>query len=516
MFRGNTFAIPCDKGGFTANPNIDLIDPQSMVSPTRNINLQDNWRVPRGGTAKLNGTAISGSPELSGLINAWYENGDNFIIAACNDGKIYKDYTTVLKTGMSTTNKFGMVMGENKLFITDGATKPQVSVGGAATNDITSVPTDWTGSNWPQYMLVHGREASQRMVALGCPSDIKSIYITPVNDMENFADATVTKINIDTGDGFGIVGAIDFGDRLLCFGKTKAFVLDDTSTTVANWGFAKAQWFGGVAHHRLLVLTPNDLVAMMEDGEIYSITAAQTYGDYKIASLTRPSFIHKWIKDNVNLQFIADFHAVYDPKIRAIRFFVRRNGQTQIDTNLVYFIDRDPKEAWMIHNNISAASGHGAAVSAPVRKSDLTRTVITGDYSGFVWELEKTAKNDDGNGYYSGFKTPILNFGNPRTEKLYRLFRAVLKATGDYNLNIRYWIDGTEQTAQTISLAGTGDTFPMTFPVTLGGHKLIDSAFEIDNTGKRIQFEIYNNIANRDFKISQLLIDFKNLGAKLN
>jgi len=517
MFRGNTFLIPCDRGGFVANPNIDLVEPHDMVSPTRNINLQDNWRTPRGGTAKLNGTAITGSPEVLGLFNAWYENGNSFIITACNDGVIYKDYTTSLKTGMSTTNKFGMVMGENKLFITDGANIPQIWDGSAgSTSNITSTPTDWTGSNYPQYMVVHGRESSQRMCAFGCPSNLKSVYISDVGDMEDFSDANVVIINMDTGDGYGIVGAIDFGDRLLCFGKTKAFVLDDTSTTVANWGFVGAQWFGGAAHHRLIVRTPNDVVAMMEDGEIYSITSAQTYGDYKMASLTRPSFMHKWIKDNVNLQYIDECHAVYDPKIRAVRVFVRRNGQTQVDTDLVYYIDRNPKEAWMIHDNKNSASGHSAAVSAQIRKTNLTRSVITGDYSGFVWELEKTAKNDDGNGYYAGLRTPALHFGNPRADKLYRLFRAIIKPTGSYSINVRIWIDGVAQTSQTITLAGTGDTFPMTFPITLGGKNFVDTTFEIENTGKRIEFEVYNDIADQDFYISQIMVDYKNLGAKLN
>ena len=227
--------------------------------------------------------------------------------------------------------------------------------------------------------------------------------------------------------------------------------------------------------------------------------------------------MHKWIKDNVNLSQIDEFHAVYDPNIRAVRIFVRRNGITEIDTNLVFFIDRHPSEAWMVHDNQDSISGHKATVSTPVRRTDGTRTVYTADYLGFIWELEKANKNDDGNGYYAGFKTPALTFGNPRSEKHYRLFRLITQPEGNFDMTVKYWIDGLEQTSQTISLAGTGGTLPFVLGTDLlGGQELVDSFFEIDNTGKRIQVEVFNSSANEDFFISQILIDFKNLGAKLN
>ncbi|MGB2809465.1 MAG: hypothetical protein WBC22_17115, partial [Sedimentisphaerales bacterium] len=300
-------------------------------------------------------------PDVTGIFDFTLASGTQKIVRATSDGQLWEATTGVLKSGWTANKKVHVCQISDEIIFCNGANKPTVWDGDAAeTTDLANVPTDWAGTNYPQQMIQHGRGNSLRNWALGCPSTPKTIYVTPDGTPKDFTQGTVLTFNIETGDGFGVVGGIDFGDRLILFGKRRSFVIDDSDTETDNWGYSEAQWVGGAAHHRLIVRTPNDIVAMMEDGEIYSVTAAEAYGDYKAASLTRPSFIHEWIKTYIKLSAIADFHATYDPVIRAIKIFVVRVGETECNTALCYFIDREPSKAWVILDNQDYESGYSA------------------------------------------------------------------------------------------------------------------------------------------------------------
>ena len=93
------------------------------------------------------------------------------------------------------------------------------------------------------------------------------------------------------------------------------------------------------------------------------------------------------------------------------------------------------------------------------------------------------------------------------------------EAEGDWDLTINWWVDGTAETATSVNLAGQagsllGDTTTPLGTFVLGGEELIDEPFRLDQYGKRIKFEIYNSSADEDFFISQLMVDFKEVGAK--
>lgn len=510
-YAGNTFQIPFSQGGLVANPNIDTNPPTAMVL-ARNINLHRGGRGRRGGTSHV-GSAMSGTPRVMGAYDLTLTNGTQFIMRGTTDGKIWKDASTTIKTGLTTDKVFQFVTFNNKAYICNGADRPQTWDGAAgSTSNLTNVPSDWTGSNWPQQIVKHGKGASERLWAIACTGNVNSIYASD-NGTDDFSDANVLKFTINTGDGTGIVGGVEFGDRLIVFSKRKAYVIEDTDTTVANWGYGAAQWEGGVASHRLIVKTPNDVVCMMEDGEIYSLSAVQDYGDYRAASLSRPAFIHEWIRENVNLAYIADFHAVYDPVIRAIKFFMVRAGQTQADTALVYFIDRGPTDGWVVHDNQTNVSGYSASCSALIRVGTGDWQVYTGDYSGQMWKLETSNFNDNSNAYYSGFKTPTMYLDASRTTKMFKRGWLTTQTSGSWNLSINTWIDDSALGTQTISLVGTGaalGSFVLDTDV-LGGASLIDKPWAIGSKGKRIQFEFYNANANEGFFLSAANVDFKPL-----
>lgn len=518
-YAGQTFQIQCSRGGYTYDPNIDGIAPEMMIGETRNLNLHRGGRETRGGTSKVNTTSYAS--QLMGIHDYILRSGTQYVVVATADGKIYKNDTTTIKTGL-TANKFtSFAVMADTLYICNGHDTVQTWNGSAdSTSDITSPAADWTSGNQPKQLIVHGRGNSERLWAFGFKDG--SIYASRNGDGKDFGVTYVVKFHIETGDGLGIVAGIDFQDNLIAFGKKQAYIINDIDTNTANWGYEKAAWVGGVAHHRLIVKTPNDVVCMTESGDIYSIIAVQTTGDYKSASIARPAFIDAWLREKCDLSKIDQFHGIYDEKLRAIKFFVVRNGRTECDTALVFFIDRPANEAWMIHDNIGNASGYSASCAAVVRKSVGYYKVYTGDYTGYIWETETTDENDDGVGYLAGFQTSFMapspgGGSDPITYKMYSGGRVVLNAANSSLLTLNGKIDDAafsdslEVTIVSIPLG----TFVLGRDTLWGGVNIVDSFFEVGIDGKRMQFSIFTSNINQGFFISQILIHYKPLGIRM-
>ncbi len=510
-YAGGTYRIPCNRGGLSHNQNTDLIPPEMLVAPSRNVNLHEGGRRKRGGTAKVNETAVSGTPQIMGGCD-FQLTTTNFQVFLANNGSLYKNTTTAIKTGMSTTNYPSFAVFENELYICEGDTTPQTWNGVAAgTSNITTPNGDWSGSSQPFQVIVHGRGASRRVFYLF----ESTVYGSSTGDGKVVTGGTSVFFPIDTGDAVGLTAGAEFGNRLVLFGRRQAYILDDEDLDTDNWGYSPAQWTGGAAHWRVITKTPNDLIVMAEDGDIYSVSTAQQYGDYKQASITRPAFMDNYIRENIDLTRIQQFHSVYDPGLRAVKFFVVRAGETEVDTALVYFIDRPAEEAWIVHDGAADISGYNASCSFQVRTGAGTYTTYTGDYGGHLWKLEQETRSDGTTGYYGGFKTANLPFENPRLRKHFRRGYVIAKTQGTYNLQVNVWVDGEVRTGALISLAGTGgvldedalDSF------VLGGTEFLDRPFTLGHYGKRIQFEFFNSGEGQDFFVSQILIDNKTMGA---
>lgn len=543
-YAGETYIIPCGPGGINGSLNKASLQPYDMIpANTRNLNIHKGGRQRRGGTAKVTAEIDSGV-RLVGMFDYLKPAGSQFIVFGTLNGKIWKNATTTIKTGWQTDKFIHFSEFGGELYACNAYNTPG-KWDGITWTDLTDIPSDWAGTNFPGYMITHGRGASVRNWAFACPSTPYTVYVSPSGDGDDFSDANVTTLNIDTRDGFGIEGAVVHADRLVMLGRNKPFIIDDSDTDTTNWGYMEANWDGGVAHQRLITQTPNDIVCMTEQGEIYSVIAAETYGDFEQASLTRPSFIHSWIKDNLLLSYINDFHSVYDPVLRAVKIFVVRSGQTTADTALVYFIDRGPKDGWMIHDNQSYVSGYSASCSCPVRVGTGNYQVYTGGYSGFIWKLEQSAKTDDSNAFTSSFRTPPLHLDNPRANKDFKRGWVNVNVQGTETINAKVYIDGSQ--IETPEGAWSGSTTYTTGQIVTYAGKIYESLvdsnlnknpasqtaywkqhhysmtvvsgtsdydFEIGNKGGKIEVEIYNDIASEDFFINDLKIDFKYLGAK--
>ena len=513
MYKGTSLPIVMDKGGFYPSKNIDTIPPTHFILG-KNLNLVDGGRTKRGGSSHRLASQIDSGSQILGLHWFKLKNGTNKIVVGTASGKLYdsSDLTTAIKTGLTVDKLFQMETFLNQCYICNATNQVQVWTGSGTTTDLTSPHADW-GTTSPRQLIKHGQGASERLWAIGVPGYEDKLYYTS-DGTDSFVG--ISPLIIASNEG-GIVGAVEFGDRLIVFSKYHAYIVDDTDTDVALWGFAQAQWDGGVASHRLVIKTPNDVVCITPDGDIYSVGAVQSYGDYKAASIARPAFIDTWIRENVTLSTLpTDAFGVYDPVLRAIKIFVKRIGQSEVDTALLYFIDRPPNEAWVIHDNLTSVSGYSASVGCIGYDSNSNTKVLTGGYDGWVWQLEDATKSDNSNGYYSGFTTTYMDFDNPKQKKRYDKLHIITKQEGNYNLNIKVYIDGVYKATKTMNMGLIGSVYGtgQYGTATYSGEDLLQNKVDLRFVGVRISYEIYNQNAGEDFFLSRLVTDFQGLGTK--
>ena len=130
-YKGQVFQVPLSRGGFNGARNYDAVPSESFIEPSRNINLHQNGRGKRGGTQKVNSTAVVGVNKILGGYQFRLLNGTSFIMFMGDNGYLYKDFTTALTTGMTTTQRPSFETMDNELFIVDGKLTPQTWDGAA-------------------------------------------------------------------------------------------------------------------------------------------------------------------------------------------------------------------------------------------------------------------------------------------------------------------------------------------------------------------------------------------------
>lgn len=513
-YRGQTARMPLDLAGFQFSRNTDLLIPTAIVEPTSNVNFHEGGLGKRGGTAQVLDAAITGTPQGRGLYQFVKENGQEFLMFATSSGKVYANTELgILKTGMSTSNYFHFATFDDEVYICDGATVPQVWDGVAAnTSSITGVATDWATLGYPFQAIPHSRGSNRRLWYI----TKYAVFASENNDGQDASDANVIKIPIYTEGG--LVGAVDFGGVLIAFSKTKAYLVDDSDSDTALWGYQEAIWDGGVAHWRLIVKAANNVFLMTEEGLIYSIRGVQATGDYESVPLTRPAHIDRWFAEKVDRSSVEKFHASYDRSQRAINFFVQVSGNNP-NTDMKYFIDRPPEIAWIPHDNPDFASGYRASASAPVRVGTGDYKIYTQDFVGQIWKLEQASRSDNSNPYLGRFKTKPTDLNLPKTIKHFSKGYLRIKAAGNFELIVRIWIDGVRKSDVTLSLSGTGATFDDAYfddpEAVFADDVILPSRFDIDAYGEEIQIEVLNGESGEDFFASELLINFKPCGHRL-
>ncbi len=365
---------------------------------------------------------------------------------------------------------------------------------GASISITYGMPTDWTDGNMPKYSMIYNVGNNEGILFYGVRTNPGRIYIVP-NGSFDASNSNVIQLTIETENGLGIVGASEYGNRQFMFSRNNAWFLDLSSTDTSNWTFVKVPFSADAMHDGVIVPVGNDLHAASPDLNIYSIKRVQAFGDYEKGSLTkasveRPADIDRWIKANVDFDYFEDFHAEYDSELEAVFWWFVRSGQTTIDTALVYFVNRDK---WCIHDNRDHPSGFSASCSFAYREAGGIKKLYTCDYSGNTWKLNQTSSNDNGNGYYAGFKFNKISYSAGQhsviEDKHVDVNYIIQEILGSHTLDVNVWIDGVASELNTQLIACDARY----------------KSFDVGKQGRDFQYEISNSNANEDFFIMMLV-----------
>jgi hypothetical protein len=514
-FSGQRFKLGL-VGSFNGNENFDDIPVGQMTINSKNVNNHNGVVEKRGGTA-LEGSLIAGNPDCLGGGQLVLENGTQHDYFAGSDGELYRDGSSI-QSSRSATAKVHFTVADKKMFICNGVDAVKVDTGSSLAT-IATPAADWTGTDQPIKMIVHNKGASRRMFAWGVAGKKNTLYYSKLNDFQDFTDASAGTINVDIKEGNGIINCVSKDGNLYIFGRDQSYVLLDDNTDITTWGTIATAWEGGVHSPRLMIEVRNDIYAITTNLEIYSIATAEQLRNYKRASIIRPFFIHNWITNNINKLAIDDFHATFDPKTDALKIWMRRSGQSENDIAIVYYPDTN---TWTApHDAIDNAddSGYHAAASWNALNSSGEEVLRTGDYNGGTWELENDTKKDNLNGYASELRTTWVDMGLFGINKLFdehwpAVFHFISR--GDFQIDLRWFVDNTEQTSKTVSL-GANSAALGSFVLgtdSLGSIGLSKQEVELGAVGEKIRFYISNDGAGEDFALSHIVLPFQPRGVE--
>jgi len=515
-FGGQRFQLALT-GGWNTNENFDDIPAGQLTEGSRNVNTHNGVAEKRGGSILI-GSLIAANPTCLG--------GGQLVLAAAehnyfagSNGSLYRNGVSI-QSSRSATAKVNFTPADSKMFICNGVNAVQVDTGTSIAT-IASPSADWTGSDQPNKVLVHNKGASRRMFGWGVPGKKNTLYYSSLGAFETFTGGTSGTIVIDFPDEFGIINCVSKDGTLFIFGREKTFTLSDDSITVSTWGSQSTAWTGGVHSPQLMVEVDNDIYAMSSDLEMYSVANAEQLRNYKRASVTRPSFIHNYLKTNANITQLDNFHMEFDPKIRAIKLWIRRSSLLQDDTALIFDVSR---QVWMPpHDSLENTddSGYEAAASWRAMNTDGEEVLRTGDYNGGTWELEDDTKADNGNAYTSELRTTWVDLELPGINKFFdahwpAIFHFISR--GAFQIDVRWFIDTVEQTSQSVAL-GSGASALGSFVLgtdSLGSIGPTKEDIELGAKGEKIRFYISNDGDSEDFALSHIIIPFLVSGIERN
>jgi hypothetical protein len=522
-YSGEQFRMPLTDTGMRDDRNTQLLPPASLLPPSCNLNFHENGLSKRGGTLIFVVNNVSPGTLGQGIFQ-FRTPTLNHIVFVQHGTAWFDSYQTSIHTGMSLTNPVSFVQTSKYVFFADGSTNPQYWDGIAGSSSSVTPAASWTG-NMPFQMVIHTRAGSGAGDRLWAVTP-DALWYSKLGTPTDFLNGDAGNIPIDSIGG--LTGAYDLGGQLFAFSRTQTFLIQDTDAVIANWGYTNALWEGGVASWRLIAKAMNNLYFMAEDGLIYNLSGVLTTGAYNAAALNRPAFVDKFIRDNVNLGNIQNFHVAYDRKLRALKWFMQEGGSGN-NIALVYFIDKRPENAWIAHNNTNFTSGYIAACSGEVRESPGIYKIYTMGYSGNIWVLEQSTRDDQSSPYpviintkaqdlgTSGQNYQTGAYGMPRNNKHWLALAVRGDASGTANFTMYPTVEGTALPSQTFSMGGSGSTFnSATFNnSTFATNLLTTSPIYLGFYGRDLQLQLNENEAGVDFFLSEIIYMVKPLGIKV-
>ncbi len=509
--------IPIGWNGLSGSKNQSQVPLESLIY-TNNLTYESGTLQKEGGAAKLNTTAVSGSP---GIIGGWdwhpTQTAQRTIIFA-DDGYIYRSTATAFAamSGASGLTATGDVVpffveggkevaaNNKKLFVFSGVNAVRVLDGDAAVMTSATGPTDWTATNQPSFGLVH----VNRLWGGGNLNDPHRIYYSSASDHTDWA-TDAGSVAVYPGDGERLVAALSFKGFIICF-KSPAgvYAIDTRDATVANWRVDKLNGNIGAAGPRAAFAIDNDILYMDKGGQLHLISRIED-GSFDASNLSQLHDLLPFMNDNYNLARGYFIKGIYYWAKREAHIAIAGLGATTNDQRLVIDFN-DPKLPRFRTSDRDVAQDIFLREDA----DNVPRLAITDD-SGFVWNLDQDNRTKDGGGYNGQWQTAHMDMSHvdpslAARRKNGRFLELVVEPTGNHDITIDVAWDNKLTQSLTFNLGSSGasiGSFTLGTDV-LGGGEVETKRRRLTGSGRRISLTGRNSGDSQNFSIARVFLHF--------
>jgi len=495
------------------------VRPEQLIV-ANNLTYEDGTVQKEGGAAKYNSTAITDAPSILGGHDWWPTESTQRVVVLLSDGKLRKDtdgggFTVTLKSGLSVGDVIPNFVdggkeaaaGNRKLFIFTQKNVVQVlSADGATTGDITTPPADWSGTNQPRCGVAH----EGRIWGAGNANDPHRAYYSDTGDHEDFTGGVSGQISVYPGQGQYIAAMLSFRGGLLVFKYPRGiYLIDTSSTTVANWRVDLITDKIGSASPRAAVIIDNDIVVFDPSGSIHLVSAAQEFGDIATSDISTTARMDTWIRENLNVGQLALTQGIYDGARKALHFAAPGAGSTVNTRRLVLEFSDTIR---------FRSADRDTAVSMWMRRDTTTGVLgpVYGDNAGFMWLMDQDVRSKDGVGYNGEFQSPHYDLSHIEpslgtVRKHGKALELVVEPAGNWNLNVDILWDGDLSETVTFNMGITGASLGSFVFGTdkLAGDQVITKRRRIVGSGHRISIVGRNSGAGENYSIGRFYLHFK-------
>lgn len=520
-YQGNTITLPIGIQGFTGSKNPTQMQPGHLPY-VEGLDVEAGVIQKEGGATKLNPDDNLNSRIRAG-INWSATSQDHYDVVILENGDVLRDggtgtFSTTLTDTLTLSDTpipvfvpaGGEDVGSNrKLFLFTPDNQVQV-VSGTSTSmaAISSPAADWTGSGgFPTFGVLH----EGRLFAGGNSTDPHRIYYSEFDDHEDFTGAEAGTLAVFPGEGQTLVGGISFNGLLILFKYPVGIYVIETSGSPSDWRVKRLSGSVGAINHSSIVQIDNDVVYMDPGVNIHLLSATSEFGDVRSSNVSQIHDLGPFMRREVNFAEIQSAVGVYYAAKRQAWFAIPRSGSTVPDLRLVVDgnnLDIGPRFFLSRRDTISALWMRRDVNNIPRPTS--------GDDEGYIWLMDRDAREKDGEGYPLRLETADtdLAFVDPKLgfrSKNAGFLEAVIEPQGDWNLTVTViWDDTVTQQLQ----------FHMGI---VGGVKLGD--FELDEdilshsavrtdrqklvgSGRKVRFVLENTGADQNVVVSHMNLAF--------
>jgi len=415
-----------------------------------------------------------------------------------------------LPAGLAIDTEYYIVSAAANTFqlsATSGGAAINITTNGTGTQYVYKSlrPADWV-SGKPTWAFTH----FGRMYAGGNTNMPDGAYVSVLDNHSDFINSGTLFFYVYPGEGERLVGGLSWRNKAYLFKYPKGiYVLDDSSSDVADWGWRRVSKYVGCVGPNAMLEADDEVYFVSPDGYIHALSAVQESGDV-MSSAILPMELGTYIRENVNFTRLAKVASAYYARKRKIVFGFSGSSSSVNDVIIGLDIHRTINGARDFQPFVSLRDKCQSLVTYRDSSSDQNH-LLAGSDSGYVYQLDTETRSKDGAGYQSRFETKDLDlFDQGSRRGNLREIEVTFVPVGNWSLDLSVYLDGDLGDPITLSMAGLGgvlDSFILDTDI-LGTEVLQNTRGRLYGDARRVRIAGENSNPDETFSVTNLAIKY--------